>query len=172
MTNGTEKPQQTSPSAMLSAGTAAPDFTLDSTPDNKISLSDYRGRPVVLVFYPADWSPVCGDQLALYNEIVPEFNNFDAQILGISVDSVWSHQAYVSSRNLRFPLLADFHPKGAVGRLYGVYDDEVGEEKRSLFVIDRNGAIAWSFMGATWVNPGAAGILKALHALLNSQEAK
>ena len=172
MTSGTEKTQSSGPAAMLAAGVNAPAFTLASTPDVKISLSDFLGRPVVLVFYPADWSPVCGDQLALYNEIVPEFNNFDAQVLGISVDSVWSHQAYAASRNLRFPLLADFHPKGTVGRHYGVYDEEVGEEKRSLFVVDRDGVISWSFMGDTWVNPGAAGILKALKALANGQETR
>jgi peroxiredoxin len=172
MTVDAPQTSESGSSAILSAGVQAPDFTLKSTPDDETSLSDFRGRPVVLVFYPADWSPVCGDQLALYNEIVPEFDNFNAQILGISVDSVWSHQAYVASRNLRFPLLADFQPKGAVGRLYGIYDEEIGEEKRSLFVIDRNGKIAWSYMGETWVNPGAAGILKALKALATDQESK
>jgi peroxiredoxin len=172
MTVAAPQTSESGSSAILAAGVEAPDFTLKSTPDDETSLIDFRGRPVVLVFYPADWSPVCGDQLALYNEIVPEFDNFNAQILGISVDSVWSHQAYAASRNLRFPLLADFQPKGAVGRLYGVYDEEVGEEKRSLFVIGRNGKIAWSYMGETWVNPGAAGILKALKALSTGQETK
>ncbi len=169
-----EPKQSTSsgPSAILAAGTKAPEFTLNSTPDDRVSLSSFVGKPVVLVFYPADWSPVCGDQLALYNEIVPEFDQYGAQILGISVDSVWCHKAYVGSRNLRFPLLADFHEKGEVGRLYGVYDEAVGEEKRSLFVIDKAGVISWSFMGATWVNPGAAGILKALKALSEDKEPK
>src|SRR6266699_6500512 len=93
-------------SAALPAGVAAPDFTLKSTPDQTVTLTDFRGRPVVLVFYPADWSPVCGDQLALYNEILPEFNRLDAQLLGISVDGVWCHKAYRENRNLHFSLLA------------------------------------------------------------------
>lgn len=166
----TRQTPSASPSTILSAGMKAPDFSLKSTPDEETSLSDFRGKPVVLVFYPADWSPVCGDQLALYNEIVPEFDKYDAQVLGISVDSVWSHQAYSSSRKLRFPLLADFEPKGAVGRLYGVYNDEDGDEMRALFVIDKDGMIDWSYIGETWVNPGAAGIMKALAALSNDKE--
>lgn len=154
-----------SPETILRPGTEAPDFTLRSTPDTSISLGDYRGQPVVLVFYPGDWSPVCGSQLALYNEILPEFERLDAQLLGISVDSVWSHEAYAKDRNLHFPLLSDFQEKGAVGRMYGVYDAAAGEEHRSLFVIDAEGVIRWSYLAETWVNPGAAGILQALRAL-------
>src|SRR5256885_9805623 len=101
-------------STALPAGAAAPDFTLKSTPDEKVSLSDFRGRPVILAFYPADWSPVCGDQMALYNEVLPEFQRFNAELLGISVDGPWCHRAYREHRNLRFPLLSDFEPKGEV----------------------------------------------------------
>src|SRR5258706_4799514 len=94
--------------APLKAGTPAPDFSLPSTPDQKVSLSEFRGRPVVLVFYPADWSPVCSDQLALYNELLPEFAPYDAEILGISVDGIWCHLAFEKDRKLQIPLLADF----------------------------------------------------------------
>ncbi len=104
---------------ILKPGAPAPDFALSPKEGEIVRLSDFRGKPVVLVFYPADWSPVCGDQLALYNEIFPEFQKFNAQLLGISVDSVWCHQAYAKSRKLEFPLLADFEPKGAVASQYG-----------------------------------------------------
>jgi len=98
----------------LAPGTPAPDFKLHSTPDQFVSLSDFRGAPVILAFYPADWSPVCGDQMALYNEILPEFRRFKAQLLGVSVDGMWCHAAFAKDRNLHFPLLADFEAKGAV----------------------------------------------------------
>src|ERR687891_2548030 len=101
--------------------TVAPDFELRSTPTQTVRLSDFRGRPVVLVFYPEDWSPVCSDQLALYQELLPEFRKHDAELIGISVDSVWSHLAFAKDRNLRFPLLSDFEPKGQIARLYQVY---------------------------------------------------
>ncbi len=104
----------------LSAGMVAPDFTLPSTPDQKVRLSELRGRPVILAFYPADWSPVCGDQMALYNEMGEEFGRFKARLLGISVDGVWCHAAFARDRKLHFPLLADFEPKGEVARRYGV----------------------------------------------------
>src|SRR5437763_1306944 len=125
----------------LKPGTPAPAFSLFSTPDQKVALSEFRGRPVVLVFYPADWSPVCSDQLALYNELLPEFAPFDAEILGISVDGSWCHLAFSKDRKFRVPLLADFEPKGAVARLYGVYDSRTGESERALFVIDAKGII-------------------------------
>src|SRR5436190_9952225 len=150
---------------VLSSGTNAPDFTLKKSPDQTLSLSELRGRPVVLVFYPADWSPVCGDQLALYNEILPEFGKHAAQILGISVDGVWCHAAFARTRQLHFPLLADFEPKGEVSRKYGVYDETKGHSRRALFVIDGEGIIRWSYVSPEGVNPGADGILRALEAL-------
>src|SRR5580704_9825648 len=110
-----------SPKSALEAGTRAPQFKLQSTPDQSVSLSDFRGRPVILAFYPADWSPVCGDQMALYNEILSEFHKFDAELLGISVDGTWCHEAFAKDRHLHFPLLADFEPKGAVAKTYGAY---------------------------------------------------
>jgi peroxiredoxin len=100
-------------SAILNAGAKAPDFSLSVTPDQKITLSELRGKPVILAFYPADWSPVCGDQMALYNEVLPEFQNFGAELIGISVDGAWCHAAYAKDHHLHFPLAADFEPKGA-----------------------------------------------------------
>ena len=152
-------------SQVLSSGTVAPDFTLLVTPDQKLSLTELRGRPVVLAFYPADWSPVCGDQMALYNEVLPEFRRFNAEVLGISVDGVWSHAAFARDRNLHFPLLADFEPKGAVAKQYGAYRDGDGTSERALFVIDKNGVIQWSYCSPITVNPGADGILDALEKL-------
>jgi peroxiredoxin len=149
----------------LAAGTPAPDFTLNVTPDQKLSLSELRGRPVVLVFYPADWSPVCGDQVGLYNEMRTEFARYNAEILGVSVDGSWCHEAFAKDRHLHFPLLADFEPKGAVSKLYGAYRSNDGTSERALFVIDKNGVIAWSYVSPVAVNPGADGILDALEKL-------
>jgi len=152
-------------STILKAGTPAPDFSLPTTPDQRVSLSDFRGRPVILAFYPADWSPVCGDQLALYNEILPEFHKHHAELLGISVDGAWCHGAYAAQRKLHFPLLSDFEPKGEVARRYGVYREREGTAGRALFVIDAEGIIRWSYLSPTGVNPGADGILEALESL-------
>ena len=151
--------------SMLEAGTLAPDFTLPVSPRQNASLGQYRGRPVVLVFYPADWSPVCGDQLALYNELGGEFARFNAALLPISVDGVWSHAAFGSQRNYQFPLWSDFEPKGRVARLYGVFNEADGVSQRALFVIDADGVIRWSYLSPDAVNPGADGILSALEAL-------
>jgi peroxiredoxin len=153
--------------AILSAGTLAPNFSLPSTPDQRVALSDFRGRPVVLAFYPADWSPVCGDQMALYNEMLGEFRAQKAQLLGLSVDGVWCHAAFAADRKLHFPLLADFEPKGAVARQYGVYREGEGLCERALFLIDAEGVIRWSFLSPIGVNPGADGIFDALDALVN-----
>jgi peroxiredoxin len=149
----------------LTAGTPAPEFSLHATPDQLVSLSDFRGRPVILAFYPADWSPVCGDQMALYNEILNEFQTFDAELIGISVDGSWCHIAFSHDRRLRFPLLADFEPKGGVARRYGVYREADGTTERALFVIDAAGIIRWSHVSPIGVNPGADGILRALESL-------
>jgi peroxiredoxin len=156
----------------LPAGTPAPDFSLNSTPDQTVKLSEFRGQPVVLAFYPADWSPVCGDQMALYNEMLPEFKNLGAELLGISVDGSWCHAAFSRDRKLHFPLLADFEPKGAVARLYGVYRQSEGTCERALFVIDADGVIHWSYVSPVGVNPGADGILSALEELQNKVEVK
>src|SRR6185369_9018941 len=112
--------------------------------------------------YPADFSPVCGDQMALYNEILEDFRKLDAQLLGISVDSVWCHAAFAEARHLKFPLLADFEPKGAVAQRYGVYDPAADISGRALFVIDPRNVVRWSYLSPIGVNPGADGILDAL----------
>ena len=155
--------------SILPAGTAAPDFTLRVTPDQDLTLSDLRGKPVILAFYPADWSPVCGDQAALYNEILPEFRKHDAELLGISVDGAWCHAAFSRDRRLHFPLLADFEPKGEVARKYGAYRVHEGVCERALFVLDRQGIIAWSYCSPIAVNPGADGILDALEKLSDQE---
>lgn len=155
----------------LPARTSAPDFTLPSTPDQKLSLSDFRGSPVILAFYPADWSPVCGDQMSLYNEVLPEFARYGAYLLGISVDGAWCHAAYRQHRNLHFSLLADFEPKGAVAKKYGVYRAGEGVSERALFVIDGQGMITWSYVSPIAVNPGADGILDALENLQGKKAA-
>jgi peroxiredoxin len=150
---------------VLKPGMSAPDFSLRSTPDQNVALSEFRGRPVVLAFYPADWSPVCGDQMGLYNEILPEFERFGAELLGISVDGAWCHAAFRQERKLRFPLLSDFEPKGAVAQAYGVYRLHEGVCERALFVIDRAGRVYWSYISPVGVSPGADGILAALEEL-------
>jgi peroxiredoxin len=150
---------------ILAPKTLAPNFTLNATPDQKVSLSDLRGKPVVLAFYPADWSPVCGDQMALYNEILPEFHRHQATLIGISVDGAWCHAAFAANRKLHFPLLSDFEPKGAVARAYGAYRPIDGTTERALFVIDEQGLIYWSYLSPVGVNPGADGILEALESL-------
>jgi peroxiredoxin len=187
MGNGKNQPGRMGPDSMLEPGVPAPDFKLRSTqslrpdndtgapapdikpqtlpPDQFISLSELRGRPVVLTFYPADWSPVCGDQVVLYNELLPEFQRFNAAVLGVSVDGFWSHIAFAKDRKLRFPLLSDFEPKGAVARCYGAYRQLDGISERALFVIDAEGMIRWSYLSPLDVNPGADGILDALEAL-------
>ncbi len=162
--------QGTDPISTLRAGTAAPDFTLPSTPDQKVRLSEFRGRPVILAFYPADWSPVCGDQMALYNEVREEFARFGAQLLGVSVDGVWCHAAFARDRKLHFPLLADFEPKGGVARRFGVYRARDGISERALFVLDGDGIIRWSYVSPIGVNPGADGILDALETLSAGEE--
>jgi len=120
---------------------------------------------VVLVFYPADWSPVCTDQLTLYNQVMPEFGRFNAKILGISVDGVWCHLAFAKDRKLTFPLLSDFEPKGSVSKEYGAYEWGVGESARALFLIDQKGVVSWSYLSPIGINPGADGILSALESL-------
>ena len=149
----------------LSPGKEAPDFELPATPDQKVMLSEFRGQPVILAFYPEDWSPVCSDQWALYQAVLPEFRKFGAELIGISVDSVWSHLAFAKDRNLHFPLLSDFEPKGEVARTYQVYRAKEGTTERALFVIDADGIIRWSYVSPVGVNPGADGILRALESL-------
>lgn len=153
---------------MLNAKTTAPDFSLYATPDQRLNLSEFRGKKVILAFYPADWSPVCGDQMALYNEMLSFFRKYNAELIGISVDSKWCHLAFAQERKLHFPLLSDFEPKGLVSQAYGVYDTVEGQSKRALFVIDEQGVIQWSYLSPVGINPGADGILEILQTLNNN----
>jgi peroxiredoxin len=154
---------------ILQKGTQAPDFELMATPDQKLRLSELRGKRVILAFYPADWSPVCSDQMALYNETLRYFHRYGAELLGISVDSKWCHMAFGQDRKLHFPLLSDFEPKGAVSRQYGAYDEEGGSSLRALFVLDEQGVIQWSYLSPEGINPGADGILEALEQMASVQ---
>jgi peroxiredoxin len=158
-------PNTTATQGVLAAGTVAPDFTLHVTPDQTLSLNELRGKPAILAFYPADWSPVCGDQMTLYNEVLPEFKRFGAMLLGISVDGSWCHRAFAESRKLHFPLLADFEAKGFGSKQYGAYRDADGTSERALFVVAADGKIAWSDCSPVAVNPGADDILDALEKL-------
>lgn len=156
---------------ILQKGTPAPDFELNSTPDQKLKLSDFKNKRVILAFYPADWSPVCSDQMSLYNEMSKTFHKYNAEVLGISVDGKWCHMAFARDRKIHFPLLADFEPKGAVSKKYGAYNDKEGDSLRALFVIDEQGIIQWSYLSPDGINPGADGILDALEAM-TPQETK
>jgi peroxiredoxin len=170
MSTTPDSPNGSGRTGPLPAGTQAPDFQLSTTPDQRVSLSDFRGQPAILFFYPADWSPVCGDQTALYNELLPEFRRFHAALLGVSVDGVWCHLAYAEHRKLHYPLLSDFEPKGQVARTYGVYRLPDGTSERALFVISSEGVIHWSYLSPIGVNPGADGILSALEELAGRRE--
>jgi len=154
---------------MLTKNDLAPDFELYATPDQKFALQELRGKNVILAFYPADWSPVCSDQMALYNETLKYFKKFNAELLGISVDSKWCHMAYIQDRKLHFSLLADFHPKGEAAKKYGVYDEKEGQCQRALFVINANGIIQWSYLSPVAINPGADGIIEALENITNKK---
>ena len=154
---------------MLQIGDHAPDFILPSSPEEEISLYHFKGKLVLLVFYPADWSPVCGYQLALYSEPSAFFEHANLQLLAISVDGKWCHATYREQRNLSFPLLADFEPKGNVARKYGVYNEQSGESERALFLIDKESVINWRFLADPNVIPGLDGIMEAIERL-NSQK--
>ena len=148
----------------LEAGAVAPNFALLATPDQKVSLSEFHG-PVVLIFYPADWSPVCSDELSVFSAASRLFHARGAQLLGISVDGPWCHEAFKDQCNVAFPLLADNNPKGAVAKAYGVYRSDDDTSERALFVIDGEGKVAWSEVSPVGVNPGADGALRAVEAL-------
>jgi peroxiredoxin len=154
---------------MLRTGTNAPDFSLYASAEEKMSLSDFKGKKVILAFYPADWSPVCSDQIALYNETLPFFRKYNAEVVGISVDGRWCHLAFAESRKLDYPLLADFEPKGEVAKLYEAFNEVEGECERALYVIDENAIVRWSYLSPVGVNPGADGILDALEEMSQSK---
>jgi peroxiredoxin len=144
-------------------GAPAPEFTLKDQDQKEVKLSDYRGKKrVVLVFYPLDWSPICTKEHACMVNDKKQFEDLDAQVLGLSVDSVWSHQAYAAKMGIHYPLLADFHPRGAVAAKYGVYLEDKGITGRAIFIIDRNGNLAWQKIYDIPVVPDINEVSKAL----------
>jgi peroxiredoxin len=147
---------------VIKPGAEAPGFTLPDQDGKQVSLEDFRGQTVVLVFYPADFSPVCTDQLSVYQEVLPEFETRKAKLIGISVDGAFCHKAFRTHMNLDIPLLADFHPKGDVARKYGVWSEEYGVSGRALFVVDPEGTVKWSYLSPPLEVPGANLIFDAL----------
>jgi len=136
---------------MIAAGEPAPDFTLRDQDGEKVSLADFRGRKVLLVFYPGDFSPVCGDQLSLYQEVKPEITAKGVELVGISVDSFFAHKAFQEKLGIDTALLSDFEPKGEVARAYGSYLDGPGFANRTLVLVDEDGTVAWTYESP---NPG------------------
>jgi peroxiredoxin len=153
------------PDKLIEPGKQAPDFDLMAAPTQNVRLSALRERPVVLVFYPGDFSPVCTDQLSLYQTAAPAFANYHAQVLAISTDGVWCHQAFAQQRELKYPLLADAWPHGATAEAYGVLDTDDGTAARALFVLDPSGVVTWNYLSPAGMNPGADGILAALDSM-------
>jgi peroxiredoxin len=128
----------------IAVGEPAPEFTLKDQSQKEVKLSDYRGKKnVVLVFYPLDWSPVCTNEHACFVNDMKNFETLDAQVLGVSVDSVWSHKAYADKMGIHYPLLADFQPRGAMASQYGVYLADKGIAGRAIAIVDKNGKVAW-----------------------------
>ena len=147
---------------MIEPGSAAPDFTLPDQDGKKVSLADYRGRTVVLVFYPADFSPVCTDQLNVYQEVLPQIEERGATLVGISVDGAFCHKAFQQHLGVSIPLLSDFHPKGAVAKAYGVYVEDHGVAGRALVMVGPEGTVSWSHQSPPLEIPGANLIFDAL----------
>ena len=147
---------------MIDAGSKAPEFTLPDQDGKQVSLADFRGRRVLLVFYPADFSPVCTDQLSVYQEVLADLEARGARLYGISVDSAFCHKAFQEHLNLTIPLLADFHPKGEVARAYGVWSEDYGVSSRALVIIGPEGDVRWTHMSPPLEVPGANLIFDAL----------
>jgi peroxiredoxin len=154
---------------ILQPGTKAPDFTLPCNGKQTVSLKDFRGNPLIIAFYPADWSPVCSAEMTHFNDALPSIQKHKANLVGISVDGIWCHTAFTSKNDLHFTLLSDSEPKGAVAKKYGAFNEEKGVCERALFVIDKDGTIVWSYLSPMLENPGSAGILQALETLDKSQ---
>ena len=147
---------------MIEAGAPAPDFTLSDQDGQHVSLTDFRGRTVVLVFYPSDFSPVCSDQLNIYQEVLDQLEERGAKVVGISVDGSFCHKAFRDHLNLTIPLLADFHPKGEVSMAYGVWSEDYGVASRALVMVGPEGDVRWTHMSPPLEVPGANLIFDAL----------
>ena len=150
----------------LESGSRAPDFELKTARGDIVELSDFleEGKYVIMAFYPAAWSPVCGDEMTLFQEFLDEFEALNAKLVGISVDNVWAVQAWAETKGITFPLLCDFHPKGAVAQQYGVMRDD-GVSERALFIVDPEGIIQYSHMSPITENPGVDRLFGALESL-------
>jgi peroxiredoxin len=151
---------------VIGVGEKAPDFTLPNHKGEPVSLADFAGKKLMLVFYPADFSPVCTDQLSIYQEVLGEISEQGVELVGVSVDSSWTHNAFRKSLGLDIPLLADFHPKGAVSEKYGAYIADAGIDNRSLVLIDEQGVVRWVHESPSITDiPGANLIFDALEAV-------
>jgi peroxiredoxin len=151
---------------LIEPGEAAPDFTLPNHRGEPVSLADFRGRKLMLVFYPADFSLVCSDQLSVYQEVLGQIEEAGVRLVGVSVDSSWSHNAFRKKLGLEMPLLADFHPKGEMSRSYGAYIEDFGTANRSLVLIDEEGVVRWVYEAPSVTEiPGANLIFDALEAV-------
>jgi peroxiredoxin len=153
---------------VIEAGAQAPDFALLDQDGKQVSLSDYRGQPVLLVFYPADFSPVCTDQLSVYESDLPEFARRGVQVIGISVDSAFCHRAFREHIGVTMPLLADFHPKGEVARAYGLWSDKYGQAGRALVLVDPEGTVEWAYKSPALEYPATDLIFQKLQSFENS----
>lgn len=148
---------------MIDAGAKAPQFSLPDQNGNMVGLGDFEGRSLMMAFYPLDFSPVCTDQLSIYQEVLPEIEARNASLVGVSVDSAFCHKAFADTLNLTIPLLADFHPKGAMSREYGAYQDDFGTDNRSLVLVGPDGVVGWSYAADSVKDiPGANLIFDAL----------
>lgn len=148
---------------MLARGMLAPGFSLVSGADKIVELEDYKNnKKVVLIFYPFDWSPVCGDELSIFNLSLKLLEEYNAVPIGISVDSKWSHKAFTEYKNLHFDLLSDFQPRGEVATKYEVFDEKEGRAKRGLYIIDEKGLVRWTYLSSDGENPGVNIVLDAL----------
>jgi peroxiredoxin len=148
---------------MIEAGSPAPDFTLRDQDGQDVTLADLKGQTSLLVFYPLDFSPVCSDQLSIYQELMDDFESKGVKLYGVSVDSAFCHKAFQDKLNLTMPLLADFEPKGAAAKAFGIYNDEHGISNRALFLIDPEGTVTWSYVSPSVLEiPGANLIFDAL----------
>ncbi len=150
----------------VTAGQMAPEFTLKDQSMKEVKLADFRGKkPVVLIFYPLDWSPTCTQEHACVVNEMKRFEQLNAQVLGVSVDSAWSHKAYAEKMNIQYPLLADFQPRGAVGTQYGVYLADKGITGRAIFIVGKDGKVAWAKNYDIPVVPDVDEVAKALSAI-------
>jgi mycoredoxin-dependent peroxiredoxin len=146
----------------IAVGEPAPEFTLRDQDQKDVKLSDYRGKNIVIMFYPLDWSPVCTDEHACFMSSISKFDQVNAQVLGLSVDSTWSHKAFAEKMGIRYPLLADFHPRGVVAEKFGLYHADKGITGRAIVIVDKAGKVAWMKNYGFGEAPSATEVAEAL----------